>query len=54
MFDILTHKGNYENNTEILPHSSLDGNQQENKQQQILEKVQEKNGPLYTIGGNVN
>jgi hypothetical protein len=48
MFDILTHKGNYENNTEILPHSSLDGNQQENKQQQMLVRMpEEKNS--YTL-----
>jgi hypothetical protein len=48
MFDSLTHKGNYENNTEILPHSSLDGNQQENKQQQMLVRMpEEKNS--YTL-----
>jgi hypothetical protein len=55
MFNILIHKGNANQNyTNIPSHPSEIGNHQENKHQQMLMKIWEKNEPSYTVGGNVN
>jgi hypothetical protein len=53
MFNILSHKGNANQNyTEIPSHPSQKGNQ-ENKQQMVVRKWGKKR-PLYTVGGDVN
>jgi hypothetical protein len=50
----LARKGNVnQNTTDILSHHSQNGNNQENNQEQILERISGK-GHLYPLGGNVN
>jgi hypothetical protein len=54
MVNILGHKGNTNQNCiEILSHSSHNDHHQDNKQQQMLARIQEKE-ILCTVGGDVN
>jgi hypothetical protein len=48
MFDILSHKGHVnQNSTEIPPHPSQHGCHQENKQPQMLERMQGKGALIH-------
>jgi hypothetical protein len=54
MFNIFIHKGNAnQNSTEIPFYPSQHGYHQENKQQQILVRMQGRGNP-YSLGRNVN
>jgi hypothetical protein len=55
MFNILTHKGNAnQNDIEIPSHPSQNGYQQENEQQQMLVGCWERKDPKYIVGKKVN
>jgi hypothetical protein len=54
MFYILRHKGNANQNIEILPHPSHSGYHQEKKQRMLMRIQEKKKKPSYTACGNVN
>jgi hypothetical protein len=52
MFNILRYKENtYQNDTEISSHPSENSNHQENKQQTMLVRMQEKRNPQTLLMG---
>jgi hypothetical protein len=55
MFNIVSHKGNAnENYNEIPFHPTQNDKHQENKHQEMLASIWGEKEPIYTVGGNAN
>jgi hypothetical protein len=55
MFNIVSHKGNAnENYNEIPFHPTQNGKHQENKHQEMLVSIWGEKESVYTVGGNAN